>query len=221
MYGLIFDVDGVMADTEGPTAQATIRMFRELYQVEMEPADFTPFIGTGAVRYVEGPAAKYGLAVEMEPCLEARSKYFFEIINTRGCIAFPGVHALIDAAHDNPDWKLGIATSSPGVKSRGTLEAACVDPNKFGAYINGDMVTYKKPHPEIYLKAADVLELDPVSCVVIEDAITGTAAAKAAGMRVVAVTNSFSRAELSQADVVVDTLEGITLEMLHDLISTA
>ena len=53
---VIFDMDGVLADTEPLIADATIRMFRDLYAVELTPDDFKPFIGTGAVRYVEGPA---------------------------------------------------------------------------------------------------------------------------------------------------------------------
>lgn len=219
MYGLIFDVDGVIADSEGPIARATIKMFRDLYGVKMKRDDFKPFIGTGAVRYVEGPAEKYGIKVDLEKALEGRHNNFRKIIQSGESIVLPGVHALIEAAHESMDWKLGIATSSPRDKSHETLEAARVDANKFDAYINGDMVTHKKPHPEIYLKAADALHLYPVSCVVVEDALTGVESAKAAGMRVVAVTNSFSRKQLAAADWVVDSLEEVDLEKLHHLIS--
>ena len=60
--------------------------------------------------------------------------------------------------------------------------------------MTGDHVVNKKPHPEIYLKAADSIGLDPAQCVVIEDAVTGVASAKAAGMKCVAVdTRRFFR----------------------------
>ncbi|MBI2435798.1 MAG: HAD family phosphatase [Candidatus Hydrogenedentes bacterium] len=218
MYGLIFDVDGVLADTEGPICKATMKMFRDLYNLETRPEDFVPFIGTGAVRYVEGPAALYGITVDLPRALEARSKNFFDIVHSGESIAFPGVNALIDDAAADPHWKLAIATSSPGEKSRGTLVAAGIDANKFDAYLHGDLVTHKKPHPEIYLKAIDALGLPAAQCVVVEDALTGVEAAKAAGAHVVGVTTSFSRAQLAQADIVVDSLEELSLPRLRRLV---
>lgn len=217
MKGLIFDVDGVLADTEGPICRATIRMFEDLYGVTMQPEDFTPYIGTGAVRYVEGPAAKYGIDVDTAKAIEVRQDRFFEIVKTES-IAFPGVNELIDAVANDPAWKLGIATSSPGDKSRGTLKSAGVDSTRFEAYIHGDMVTNKKPDPEIYLTAAKALDLSPAVCVVVEDAITGTAAAKAAGMTCISITNSFTADELAEADHIVQSLTEIDLSLLNRLL---
>lgn len=220
MYGLIFDMDGVLADTEAAIAAATIKVYKDLYGVEATRDDFTPFIGTGAVRYTEGPAEKYGIKINLDEALEARTKNFFEIIHSGGDIAFPGALALIDAVHEHSEWKLGLATSSPGDKSVGTLKAAGIDPTRFVAYLHGDMVVHKKPHPEIYLKAIEALGLEPHDCVVIEDAVEGIKAGKAAGTRVVAVTNSFPREQLHQADWIVDSLEQVTLDQLKMLIQT-
>jgi len=218
MFGLIFDMDGVLADTEGAIAQATIMVYRDFYGVELTPKDFVPFIGTGAVRYTEGPAEKLGIAIDLERALEARTKNFFDIINNGTCIAFPGVHALLKAAEEHPEWKLALATSSPGPKSLGTLAAAGIDPNCFVAYLHGDLVTHKKPHPEIYLKAIECLEIPATQCVVVEDAVAGVEAAKAAGTKVVGVTNSFSREDLHLADWLVSSLEEVNLERLQALI---
>lgn len=219
MFGLIFDMDGVMADTEGPICRATMKMFEDLYGVTMQPEDFTPFIGTGAVRYVEGPAEKYGLKVELEKALKARTDNFFEIINTCESIALPGAHQLIDAAHAHADWKLAIATSSPGGKAVGTLEAAKIDTGKFQVFMHGDLVTHKKPHPEIYLKAIEQLQIPASQCVVVEDAVTGVESGKAAGAMVLAVTNSFTPQELSKADMIVSSLEEVDLDKLRALLN--
>jgi beta-phosphoglucomutase len=218
MFGLIFDMDGVLADTEGPIAQATMKVYQDLYGITLTPQDFVPFIGTGAVRYTEGPAKKLGIEIDLERALEERTRNFFDIIHAGDNIAFPGVHALLDAAHEHPGWLLALATSSPGEKSRGTLAAAGIDATRFVAYLHGDLVVHKKPHPEIYLKTIESLELRPQDCVVVEDAVAGVEAAKAAGIHVVAVTNSFSRAELAQADWLVDSLEEVTLDRLQTLI---
>ncbi|MBI2421316.1 MAG: HAD family phosphatase [Candidatus Hydrogenedentes bacterium] len=219
MYGLIFDCDGVLGDTEGPVCEASIRAFQEMYGVEMKQADFAPFIGTGSVRYAEGPAAAYGLRIDTEAVLDRVHGYFEEIITSGRDISFPGVNDLIAAVHAEPDWKLAIATSSPKCKSQQTLVAAGIDMSKFAVYVNGDMVTHKKPDPEIYLTTAGKLGLDPGRCVVIEDAINGVEAAKAAGMRVIGVTTSFGAAQLAQADHVVASLEAVNLALLHSLLN--
>lgn len=217
-YGLIFDMDGVIADTEAIIAEATIKMFRDLYGAELEPEDFYPYIGTGAVRYVEGPAHDHGITIEIDEAVEVRHQNFVALIEQRDDISLPGVKDLIQAAAEDPHWKLAIATSSPLKKSLETLKAAHVSPDPFDAYITGDHVVNKKPHPEIYLKAADSISLDPKQCVVLEDAVTGVAAAKAAGMKCLAITNSFSRLDLAKADRVVGSLEEIRLMDLRKMI---
>jgi HAD superfamily hydrolase (TIGR01509 family) len=217
MYGLIFDVDGLLADTEPVVAQATIDMFRELYNFVPTQEDFLPFVGTGAVRYVEGVADKYGVKVDMDKAVELRQKNYVALLNKAHDIAFPGVHDLIDAAAAAPDWKLSIATSSFKENSVPTLKAANIDPGKFDAWITGSNVTHKKPDPEIYLYAANAIGMPPGRCVVVEDSVVGVEAARRAGMKCVGVTNTFSREQLADADLVVASLEEVSLDKLRAL----
>ncbi len=218
MYGLVFDVDGVLGDTEGLSVIATTKMFKELYNLDVQPEDYIPFIGTGAELYCIGPGKKYGVDIDVALAVETRHKYFLELLVTDPDISFPGIHALIDAAHAAPDWKLGIATSSPGKKSAQTLKSARVNADLFDVWIHGDMITHKKPDPEIYLRAAHDLGLDPSVCVAVEDSIQGVDSARGAGMKVLAVTNSFTAEELHLADRIVPTLEGVTLESIAELL---
>lgn len=216
-YGLILDVDGVIADTEPVIAQATIDMFREFHGVELTPDDFRPFIGTGAVRYVEGPAGKLGISLDLEAALARRTENFARLLGTAGDIACPGVHELVNAVNAADGWTLAIATSSPGDKFRVTFGAAGMPLDAFAAIITGDMVTHKKPHPEIYLTAANALDLASAACVVVEDAVTGVESAKAAGMKCIAVTSSFDAQDLAKADLAVASLTEVDLEMLRSL----
>ena len=218
MNGIIFDMDGVLADTEGIIAEATIKMFHDLYGVDMSPEDFHPFIGTGAIRYVEGPAENFGITIDIDKAVAVRHENFAALLESGKDISLPGVHPLVNAAAAHPHWKLAIATSSPREKSLATIKAARLDPGIFDAYIHGDMITHKKPDPEICYAAAEALGLPPSQCVVIEDAITGIAAAKAAGMKAIAVTNSFPAEKLAQADRIVPSLEEVTLESLETML---
>jgi HAD superfamily hydrolase (TIGR01509 family) len=217
-YGLLFDVDGVLADTETLIARATIAMFEEMYGVRMKPEDFRPFIGTGQVRYVEGPAHKYGIEVDIERAVTRRQENFVRLLHSGNSISFPGVNRLVNEAAASAAWKLAIATSSSREKSEVSLRAARVPIEKFEAYITGDMVAQKKPHPEIYLKAASALGLAPRVCVAVEDALTGVAAAQAAGMKCLAVTNTFTAQDLHQADLIVDSLANLTLAQLETML---
>ena len=219
MFGLLFDVDGLLVDTEPVIAEATARMFRELYGVEMTPSDFTPYIGTGAVRYVEGPAEDKGVTINIEEALQSRHNHFVALLREGGDIALPGARALIQAAAQHPGWKIALATSSPGEKSRETLKAANLDTALFDAWVHGDMITHKKPHPEIYLRAAQEIGLDPAACIGVEDAVSGVESIKAAGMIAIAVTNSFSAEELGKADLVVDSIEELDLDRLAALVN--
>lgn len=217
-YGLLFDVDGVIADTEGPGALAAVDMFRDLHGIEVTVEDFQPFIGTGPLRYVGGVAEKYGLEIDIDEGVQGRHERFVERVKREGMPIFDGVHELIAAGGESPDWKMALATSSARVKCEFALEMGHVDLNAFDAWITGDDVTHRKPHPEIYLTAAKAIDVAPERCVVVEDAITGIEAAKAAGMKCVAVSNSFSKGELRHADLVVESLDTVDLAALRKIL---
>ncbi len=218
---VIFDMDGVLADTESLIADATIRMFQDCYGVALTVEDFRPFIGTGAVRYVEGPAEAANIKINLDEALRVRHDNFVALLEQGACKALPGAIELVNAIADHDTLRLGLATSSPQAKAEETWRAIALPSERFDALVSGDMVTHKKPHPEIYLHAAQKLCIDPSACVVIEDALTGVTAAKAAGMRCVALTSSFSRDALHEADQVVDSLLELSAEALADAMPAA
>jgi len=74
---IILDVDGVIIDTEEANALSSVQMFRELYNIEVKPEDFVPFVGTGSVRYVQGVAEKYGVNIDVKKATRRREELFF------------------------------------------------------------------------------------------------------------------------------------------------
>ncbi len=220
MYAALFDMDGVLADTEGLICEATIRMFGELYRVQMKEFDFLPYVGTGAIRYVEGPASDYGITIDTEAAIARRHENFVALLESGRDIAFPGVRALLCAVRDDARWKMALATSTPIETAQATLRAARIELDWFDAVMHGGLITHKKPDPEIFLRASAACGVPPSQCLVLEDAVTGVAAGKAAGMKVLAVTNTFTLEQLAGADEYLSSLEHVTPEDLERLIQS-
>ena len=221
MYGLIFDVDGVIADTERVNAEASIKVFADLFGVQdVVRSDFEAGLGRGAAEYVRSAARVHSIELSDEQvaaATEARQANFLAMLEAEPLPAFPGVLELMGAAMAREDFRVGIATSSTREKSEAVLKSAKI-PYTQMTYVTGSDVKNKKPDPELFLTATDRLGLDPARCMVIEDAPDGVAAAKAAGCRCVAVTNSADKKKLGAADRIVSTLEEISLQTIVDLI---
>ena len=223
LYGLIFDVDGVIADTEAVNARASIKIFADLLGVKgVVRKDFEAGLGRGAEEYVKAGARAHGLELteeQIKKVTQVRQEYFLKILSREPLPPFPGVLELMDKAMKDKNLRVAIATSGTLEKSRAVLEAAKVPYQKM-VYINGDHVKNKKPDPELFLLAAERMDIDPVNCVVIEDAPNGVQAAKAAGAKCIAVTNSTKAENLSEADLVCNSLEQIKLDMIRELIGS-
>jgi len=222
LQGLIFDVDGVIADTEAVNARASIKVFADLFGVEgVVREDFEAGLGRGAEEYVKAAARVHSLELtdeQVEKATQLRQEYFLKILTEEPLPPFPGVLELMDEAMQIEDFRVAIATSGTLEKSRAVLNAVRVPYRKM-VYINGNDVKNKKPNPELFLIAAQRMGIEPAHCVVIEDAPNGVQAAKAAGARCIAVTNSTTAAKLAEADLICDSLEQISIETIQRLIN--
>jgi HAD superfamily hydrolase (TIGR01509 family) len=221
LYGLIFDVDGVIADTEGPTAEATIQMFEDLFGLRgVQRKDFEAGIGKGAEPYIKAAAKVQGLELTEEQLAQAvkkREQNFIRLLQQSPVSAFPGVLQLMNAALARSDFRLAIATSSSREMSEIALKGAKVPYHRMD-YVTGSDVKNRKPDPEIFLLAAQHMGIATADCVVIEDSPGGVEAAKAAGAKCVAVTNTTTAEKLAKADFVCDSLEQINLETIIRLV---
>ena len=119
----------------------------------------------------------------------------------------PGALNLLKKLHAE-GWKIGLASSSPLRMINALLEHFEIA-QWFSTVAAGDMVDWGKPHPAVFMKCAEMLELQPFECVVLEDSVNGCIAGKAAWMRVVAVPHAMAYNDLrfSIADAKVESLE--------------
>lgn len=223
-YGLIFDVDGVIADTESVNRRVSVQVFEDLFAVQgVKPEDFNEGLGRGAHAYVRAAARVNNVNLtdaQLEQAVQYRQDLFLEVLKTEPLPPYPGVLELIEAGFASADFQVAIATSGTLEKSRAALTAAKI-PYPRMVYVNGDDVTRKKPDPELFLIAAERMALAPKRCVVIEDAPNGVEAAKAAGTWCIAVTNTTPAAALTQADRICSSLAPIHLGTLRTLIDNA
>jgi beta-phosphoglucomutase len=193
----IFDMDGVLCDSEEFIAEAACLMFKTVYGTEAKASDFEPFIGTGEDRFIGGVAEKYGIALTMPRDKETTYALYAQCV--RGKLRpVPGAVEFIKAAAAK-GISLAVATSADRVKMDVNLDAIGVDAGIFDALVTGSDIQHKKPAPDIFLKAAEMMGAEPAECVVFEDAVNGVQAAKAAGCLCVGVTTSFSNETLQEA----------------------
>ncbi|MCP5522525.1 MAG: HAD-IA family hydrolase [Verrucomicrobiales bacterium] len=208
---LIFDMDGVLTDSEPLINEAAVAMFRER-GVAVAPEDFLPFVGTGENRYIGGVAEQHGVTLDIEEAKRRTYEIYLALVPTR-LHAFPGAVDCVKRCRA-AGLKVAVASSADRVKIDANLEKIGLPAAEWDALVSAEDVVHKKPAPDIFLAAARKLGVQPVECVVIEDAVNGVQAAKAAGMRCIAVAQSFPAEQLNQADRVLPGIGDIQIDDL-------
>ena len=194
---VLFDMDGVLVDSEAFIAEAAAAMFAERHGVVVPLEDFLPFVGTGEDRYLAGVAERHGVVLEPEADKRRTYELYFELIRGR-LKELPGAAEFVRECRRR-GIKTAIATSADRTKMDANLRELGLAESDFDATVNGLEVARKKPFPDIYLEAARRLGADPSRCLVVEDALTGIEAAKAAGCACLGLASCFPDAKLREA----------------------
>jgi beta-phosphoglucomutase len=203
MKAVLFDMDGVLLDSEKYICQAAVEMFREK-GFNVDPEDFRDFTGMGENRYLGGVAEKNLIPFHLERD-KARTYEIYRKLVKGKLEAFAGVREFIGRCQSE-GLKLALASSADPIKIRINLAEIGIPADAFHTIVSGLDIEHKKPAPDIFLKAAENLGVNPEECLVIEDAVSGVAAGKAAGARVLALTTSFPAEALSAADWIASSL---------------
>lgn len=207
--GILFDMDGVLIDSEAYIAQAAILFFADK-GVQASVEDFQPFVGAGEDRYIGGVAEKYGLELDLEDAkAKVYQKYAQLVLGHVG--PMPGVTRFLKNARA-AGLKMAVASSADRTKVEINLQAIGADLQWFDIVISGSQIKRKKPYPDIYQFAAFSLGLACDDCLVVEDAVNGVQAAKAAGCLCCGITGTFDAETLAQngADIIVTSLDAFT-----------
>lgn len=189
---VIFDMDGVLVDSEPAMARASVEALRE-FGFDVRPEEFLPYVGTGEKNYFGSVIRAHG--GEFTPEIKAKIYETYCLNIGRDAVRFPSVPPTV-AALKKAGYKLAIASSSIPLKVEVTVSAAGLDKSDFGAIVNSDDVVNLKPAPDIFLEAARRIGAEPHECFVCEDAENGVRAAKAGGMFCLGITSSFPASRL-------------------------
>jgi len=212
--GVIFDLDGVLVDTGWAHKQSWYDL-AEKEGFSMTDEFFYSTFGMQNHQIIPMLLGRDAQSDEVCRLSDWKEQRYREIIAENLTPAEGAESLLCDLK--NEDFLLAVGSSAPPAN----LELVLAETNLkdyFDAYVTGQDVTNGKPAPDTFLKAAEKLSLDAESCVVVEDAVQGVEAGKAAGMPVVAVTTTRSRADLYRADIIVDSLTQLQARQFIDLL---
>lgn len=202
--GIIFDMDGVLVDSEYAMRATSIESLAR-FGVNASHDDFIQFTGMGEDCFIGGVAAKYGLKYTFEMKEYAYKQYVKKAAEL--VYVFPNVKDVLERLRAE-GYSMAVASAADLIKVSTNLHCIGVEEGFFDTVISGSDVVKKKPDPEMFLAAANRIGVAPEHCIVVEDALSGVAAARAAGMASIAITTSFKKEALAAAcpDYIVENI---------------
>lgn len=213
---VIFDMDGVIVDSEPRHELAFREIFREMGYGENHGIDFPAYYGRSDHALWVDFIAMHQPPQSLDELTKWKQERFLEIIQ-RDQPIFEGLPELVQRLSLN--YKLALASGS----FHPVIDAILAMKNLrqyFPVVVSVQDVSRGKPAPDVFLRAAELLQVQPEKCYVIEDSAAGVEAALAAGMTVVAITNSLPREKLARADHVLETYREIDQLLLGRLSAT-
>jgi beta-phosphoglucomutase len=205
IHTVIFDMDGVLVDTEPLHHDAFFRHFAEL-GIPMTAAEYATFLGASTRNVYQQLKQQFGLEPDVETLMLRKRELFGTSFDASPELELlPGARALIEDLH-----RAGIPLQLASSASRETIDRVF---KRFELYsyfdnlVSGEDFPRSKPDPAIFLHAAGLAGVAPQHCLVIEDSANGVTAAKAAGMACIGYRSEHSEGQnLDHADQVVSHL---------------
>jgi len=213
---VIFDFDGVLADTELLHMAAFVEVFESRGWHLDEKAYFDRYLGFDDRGLIRAFAADNDLALTAAAAEElgaAKARAFAHLLQ-RQTVLYPETPACVAALSSR--FRLAIASGALHREIATILETASLL-QPFSVIVGADDVTQTKPSPMPYLEAAARLGIPPGECVAVEDSRSGLAAARAAGMKTIALPTTSPRNLLADADRIVATLADVTPDLVTGL----
>jgi len=210
---VIFDMDGVIIDSEPVYFEIDKQMFEEL-NIAVSFEEHCSYVGTSSQNMWTAIITKHGISEQPAELMRKEySLYLEHLANAKDLQPIDGVVELIHELYKN-NFKLVLASSSQMASIDIVLNKFKLD-ELFIAKVSGSELAHSKPHPEIFLRSARLIKSDPSECIVIEDSKNGVTAAKAAGMKCIGFLNPNSgNQDLKNADLVIHSFGELNADIV-------
>ncbi|HKL78903.1 MAG TPA: HAD family phosphatase, partial [Mobilitalea sp.] len=215
LKAVIFDMDGVIIDSEPMHALAAIMALKQ-YNVELTLDYCYSFIGSTNFYMCQKIIEDYHMDATAEELHQANMDMKEKLLAQRGYSTIPHVLELMKDLHEH-GMKLIIASSSPSATIEYVMDTLAIK-QYFEGYISGMDIELPKPAPDIFLKAASSLGVSPDECLVIEDSPNGVNAAYAAGITCIGFTNpSSGKQNLKNAYLLLEGFDEVDYEFVSKI----
>jgi len=213
---VIFDMDGVLVNTEPIGYKASTAMYKSL-NITVPDDVYATFIGSSDRNNMQRLKELYNLEHTREQLLDERYKHYYEVFDKADDLELmPGVKALIEDLHSN-GMKLILASSATKRKIEKVFTRFGLH-HYFDAVISGEDFEFSKPHPAIFLEAVAKSGFTKSECVIIEDSTNGIKAAKAAGVYCIGYKNNeHTTQDTSEADIIITDFSQLSYEKIRDI----
>ncbi len=214
-FGAIFDWDGVIIDSARLHEQSWHQLASQL-GTSISPESFIRGFGMKSAQII---ATIHHWATEPEEVAglaKRKEALYRELVAKSDIQPLPGVVEWLHRLHE-AGLPCAVASSTERANIEAVLHRIGLE-TAFDAIVSAEDVSQGKPDPEVFLKAAERLKLEPQRCLVFEDAYVGIEAGHAAGMKVIAVTTTHAAEELRAANLVVRQLDELSLERVSELL---
>ncbi|MCB0457507.1 MAG: HAD family phosphatase [Flavobacteriaceae bacterium] len=215
LKAVLFDMDGVIVDTEPLHRKAYFMMFAEM-GLNVSEALYTSFTGQSTLEICETLVENFSMKQSPKDLVACKRKHFKQLFeNDNSLTLLPGVLKLIENYYHN-GLALVLASSASMDNINQIFTRFDLD-RYFKAKLSGADLKKSKPHPEIFIKATQAADCSPNECMVIEDSTNGILAAKAAGIFCVGYNSLHSKdQDYSQADKVVGDFSELRFEVVKN-----
>ena len=187
MIALIFDMDGVIVDSNRMHRESWVA-FNRRYGLETTEAMQQSMYGKRNDQIVRDFYGEGIAAEEVDARGRAKERLYREMLAGRTEeVLVPGLRAFLERHRDLP---MGVGSNAEPENVAFVLDSTGLR-RYFRAVVDGHQVRHPKPHPEVYLRVAELLGTEPAKCIVFEDSHSGAAAAVAAGMRVIGLSTTY------------------------------
>jgi len=214
IHTVIFDMDGVIIDSEPVYFEIDKQMFEEL-NIAVSFEEHCSYVGTSSQNMWDAIINKHGVINQREELMKKEYGLYMEYLaNANDLQPIDGVIELINDLHKS-NFNLILASSSQRETIDIILDRFNIS-SFFVARISGSELAHSKPHPEIFLRAAELIRSEPGQCIVIEDSRNGVTAAKAAGMKCIGFLNPSSGDQnLTDADLVIGSFKQLDVDVIR------